>query len=162
MYGNKFATGQILRKPVEVVKGRISAGWAQKSPEPCTGSAIYFTSQSKVQKNSPRCSGQVFVWAHSLVSIGTFIATAAAAHRRAGKFMKAAAALMIEHFVSSITSLNPLPLWLRMIDQLHRQGHIQLLLITNLTYLSSSTLTHASSETNTWVVTNSQIRKPII
>jgi hypothetical protein len=32
--GNKFATGQILRKPVEVVKGRILAGWAQKSPEP--------------------------------------------------------------------------------------------------------------------------------
>jgi hypothetical protein len=31
--GNKFATGQILRKPVEVVKGRILAGWAQKSPE---------------------------------------------------------------------------------------------------------------------------------
>jgi hypothetical protein len=24
--GNKFATGQILRKPVEVVKGRILAG----------------------------------------------------------------------------------------------------------------------------------------
>ena len=35
MNGNKFATGQILRKPVEVVKGRILAGWAQKSPEPC-------------------------------------------------------------------------------------------------------------------------------
>jgi hypothetical protein len=34
MNGNKFATGQILRKPVEVVKGRILAGWAQKSPEP--------------------------------------------------------------------------------------------------------------------------------
>ena len=33
--GNKFATGQILKKPVEVVKGRILAGWAQKSPEPC-------------------------------------------------------------------------------------------------------------------------------
>jgi hypothetical protein len=31
--GNKFATSQILRKPVEVVKGRILAGWAQKSPE---------------------------------------------------------------------------------------------------------------------------------
>ena len=32
---NKFATGdhEILRKPVEVVKGRILAGWAQKSPE---------------------------------------------------------------------------------------------------------------------------------
>ena len=34
MNGNKFATGQILEKPVEVVKGRILAGWAQKSPEP--------------------------------------------------------------------------------------------------------------------------------
>jgi hypothetical protein len=33
--GNKFATGQILKKPVEVVEGRILAGWAQKSPEPC-------------------------------------------------------------------------------------------------------------------------------
>ena len=33
---NKFATGQILEKLVEVVKGRILAGWAQKSPEPCS------------------------------------------------------------------------------------------------------------------------------
>jgi hypothetical protein len=33
--GNKFATGPILRKPVQVVKRRILAGWAQKSPEPC-------------------------------------------------------------------------------------------------------------------------------
>jgi len=33
MNGNKFATGQILRKPVEVVKGRILACWGQKSPE---------------------------------------------------------------------------------------------------------------------------------
>ena len=31
--GNKFATGKILKKPVEVVKGRIVA---QKSPEPCS------------------------------------------------------------------------------------------------------------------------------
>ena len=30
---NKFATNQILKKPVEVVKERILA--AQKSPEPC-------------------------------------------------------------------------------------------------------------------------------
>ena len=35
IHGNKFATGKILRKPVEVVKGRIIVGWAQKSPEPC-------------------------------------------------------------------------------------------------------------------------------
>ena len=34
MNGNKFATGQILRKPVVVVKGRILAGKAQKPPEP--------------------------------------------------------------------------------------------------------------------------------
>ena len=34
MNGNNFATGQILKKPVEVVKGRILAGWAQESPEP--------------------------------------------------------------------------------------------------------------------------------
>ena len=26
---------QILKKPVEVVKGRILVGWAQKSPKPC-------------------------------------------------------------------------------------------------------------------------------
>jgi hypothetical protein len=40
MNASKFATGQILRKPVEVVKGRIFlAGWAQKSPEPWTGGA---------------------------------------------------------------------------------------------------------------------------
>jgi hypothetical protein len=36
MNGNKFATGQILEKPVEVVKGRILAGCAQKSPDPCS------------------------------------------------------------------------------------------------------------------------------
>ena len=34
MNGNKFATGQILGKPVEVVKGRILAGWAHKPPQP--------------------------------------------------------------------------------------------------------------------------------
>ena len=32
MNDNKFATVQILGKPVEVVKGRILAGRAQKSP----------------------------------------------------------------------------------------------------------------------------------
>ena len=31
--GNRIATGEILKKPVEVVKGRILVGWAQKSPE---------------------------------------------------------------------------------------------------------------------------------
>jgi hypothetical protein len=31
---NKFATGQILQKPVEVVKGQVLAGRAQKSPKP--------------------------------------------------------------------------------------------------------------------------------
>ena len=35
MNGNKFATGQILEKPVGVAKGQILASWAQKSPEPC-------------------------------------------------------------------------------------------------------------------------------
>ena len=34
MNGNKFATGQILKNAVEVVKGWILAGWAPKSPEP--------------------------------------------------------------------------------------------------------------------------------
>ena len=33
--GNKFATRQTLKKPIEVVKGRILEDWAQKSPEPC-------------------------------------------------------------------------------------------------------------------------------
>jgi hypothetical protein len=37
MNGNKFATGEIQEKPVEVVKERILAGWAQKSPEPWDG-----------------------------------------------------------------------------------------------------------------------------
>ena len=32
---NRFATGRILKKPVELVNGRILAGWAQKSPRPC-------------------------------------------------------------------------------------------------------------------------------
>ena len=32
---SKFATGKILKiNPVEVVKGRMIAGWAQKSPGP--------------------------------------------------------------------------------------------------------------------------------
>lgn len=37
MNGKKFATGEILRKSVEVAKGRILGGWAPKSPEPCWG-----------------------------------------------------------------------------------------------------------------------------
>ena len=32
--GNKFATGQILKRPVHVVKGRTLGSWAQESPEP--------------------------------------------------------------------------------------------------------------------------------
>ena len=36
MIGNKFATGQVPKKRVEVVKGRILAGRAQKSSEPCS------------------------------------------------------------------------------------------------------------------------------
>ena len=35
MNGNKFATGQIMKKPVEVVKGQNLPGWAQKSSKPC-------------------------------------------------------------------------------------------------------------------------------
>ena len=34
MNGNKFETGQIVRKAVEALKGWIWAGWVQKSPEP--------------------------------------------------------------------------------------------------------------------------------
>jgi hypothetical protein len=34
MNGNKFATGQILRKPVEVVKGRILAVELKSLPNP--------------------------------------------------------------------------------------------------------------------------------
>jgi hypothetical protein len=33
-----------LEIPVEVVKGRILAGWAQKSPEPWTGRCPHVTS----------------------------------------------------------------------------------------------------------------------
>ena len=33
--GNGITTSQTLKKPVEVVKGRILASSAQKSPEPC-------------------------------------------------------------------------------------------------------------------------------
>jgi hypothetical protein len=42
MNGNKFAAGQILKKPVEVVKGQILAGWAQKSPEPWSSLSVFF------------------------------------------------------------------------------------------------------------------------
>jgi hypothetical protein len=44
MNGNKFATGQILKKPVEVVKGRILAGWAQKFAEPCCTHSVLLDS----------------------------------------------------------------------------------------------------------------------
>jgi hypothetical protein len=36
MNGNKFATDKILEKPVEVVKGRILAGWDKSLPNPET------------------------------------------------------------------------------------------------------------------------------
>ena len=49
MNGNKFATGKILRKPVEVVKGRIWAGWAQKSPQPRTGLISIVTHNHNLQ-----------------------------------------------------------------------------------------------------------------
>ena len=43
MNGNKFATiGQILKKPEEVVKGRILAGWAHKPPEPWIRATVLF------------------------------------------------------------------------------------------------------------------------
>jgi len=45
--GNKFATGQILKKPVEIVKGQILAGLAQKSPEPWGGHSPFRTVASK-------------------------------------------------------------------------------------------------------------------
>jgi len=46
MNDNKFATGQILKKPVEVVKEWILASWAQKSPEPCPGRVLGIVSQN--------------------------------------------------------------------------------------------------------------------
>ena len=46
MKGNKFATGQILEKPVEVVKGRILAGWAQKCPKLCMSLGAWLSSYS--------------------------------------------------------------------------------------------------------------------
>jgi hypothetical protein len=45
MNGNKFATGQILEKPVEVVKGQILA---QKSPEPCYCMCVHGGGPQKV------------------------------------------------------------------------------------------------------------------
>ena len=39
MNGNKFTTGEILRKRVEVVKGQSLVGWAQKSLEPWIGNS---------------------------------------------------------------------------------------------------------------------------
>ena len=42
---NKFATGQILKNPIEVVKGRILASWVQKSLEP------WFTPREKCQSD---------------------------------------------------------------------------------------------------------------
>jgi hypothetical protein len=45
MNGNKFATGQIRKKPVEVVKGQILGGGAQKS-QPNLGPWSYTDTQS--------------------------------------------------------------------------------------------------------------------
>jgi hypothetical protein len=48
--GNKFATGEFLKTPVEVVKGRISVGWVQKSPEPwfwLNEGEVFWVSQEK-------------------------------------------------------------------------------------------------------------------
>jgi hypothetical protein len=45
MNGNKFATGQTLEKPVEVVKGRILAGWAQESPKPWLKFSTHYKDQ---------------------------------------------------------------------------------------------------------------------
>ena len=44
--GNKFATRQILKKPVEVVKGQILVGWAQKSPESWSGQTLLKVSRN--------------------------------------------------------------------------------------------------------------------
>ena len=54
--GNKFATGQILEKPVEVVKGQILAGWAPKFPEPCLYDSEMNTKYSCVVKEIGQCS----------------------------------------------------------------------------------------------------------
>jgi hypothetical protein len=58
--GNKFATGQILQKPVEVVKGRILAGWAQKSPEPCLNPR-WMSAFMSIWTQFPRCY-KVIIW----------------------------------------------------------------------------------------------------
>jgi hypothetical protein len=47
MNGTRFATAQILEKPVEVVKGRILAGWAQKSPKPWSSFGVLNLKQQK-------------------------------------------------------------------------------------------------------------------
>ena len=49
--GNKFATGQILREPVEVVKGRIVAGWAQEFPEPYL-QYVYWSTRKPVKTST--------------------------------------------------------------------------------------------------------------
>jgi hypothetical protein len=59
MNDNKFATGQILKKPVEVVKGWILVGWAQKSPEPCWGGRGVCIHFSNTESSCHVCRRQV-------------------------------------------------------------------------------------------------------
>jgi hypothetical protein len=66
MNGHKFAAGQIVRKPVEVVKGRILAGWAPKSPEPCS-------KFPEVLNFGPVISATQLHYYRSSVTSGTFI-----------------------------------------------------------------------------------------
>jgi hypothetical protein len=79
----KFATGEILRKPVEVVKGRILDGWAQKSPEPSEEDKVPGTKYRiltgpnswqqvcnwwNLEKTGGSCEGADFSWLTSRVS----------------------------------------------------------------------------------------------
>jgi hypothetical protein len=63
MNGNKFATGEILGKPVEVLKERILAGWSEKSPEPCLADnyfEIFGTNEGKLHYLHERKSNILF------------------------------------------------------------------------------------------------------
>jgi hypothetical protein len=70
--GNKFATGQILKKPVEVVKGRILAGWAQSltNPEPVArGNTRILTDYAQ----NPLSHGIGLFWSRSVTKVGTYV-----------------------------------------------------------------------------------------